>query len=322
MQTAFYLYTVLVLLVCVCAGTMSLAAYLICRKRSHLYVMAFFLFYFLDLVLIFQREYLGSGVPAEVLPYYAIDAPYLKLVLAAAALESLWLVACERLDKKSVALRVVPVVVYVIAEMATIVFMPEGPLRQWVYYDMRQVFLAWVVAYWLVTFRRLKGTDERSYLKRFLPLMVCAAIMVVVIVAEDTFVILMLRPDTSPTGDVVMLFLSGRNVSESLLAVYFGVFSIRTAGSLMRLRFNEPLVGDTDVRRQHIDELIPAYCAVHGLTARERGILTLMLEGKDNQNIASELHLALGTVKAHTHHILKKSGCTNRADLMREFWKE
>ena len=59
----------------------------------------------------------------------------------------------------------------------------------------------------------------------------------------------------------------------------------------------------------------------HGLTAREREILELVLAGKDNQNIASSLQLALGTVKAHVHNILKKTGTATRQELTQSFWK-
>lgn len=44
-------------------------------------------------------------------------------------------------------------------------------------------------------------------------------------------------------------------------------------------------------------------------------------KGKDNQNIASSLQLALGTVKAHVHNILKKTGTTTRQELAQLFWK-
>ena len=56
MEIAFYFYTILVMLVCIAAGTISLSAYFVCRKRSHLYMVAFFLFYFLDLALIFPER--------------------------------------------------------------------------------------------------------------------------------------------------------------------------------------------------------------------------------------------------------------------------
>jgi DNA-binding NarL/FixJ family response regulator len=46
-----------------------------------------------------------------------------------------------------------------------------------------------------------------------------------------------------------------------------------------------------------------------------------VLQGKDNQNIASSLQLALSTVKAHVHNILKKTDTTTRQELTQLFWK-
>jgi ATP/maltotriose-dependent transcriptional regulator MalT len=68
-------------------------------------------------------------------------------------------------------------------------------------------------------------------------------------------------------------------------------------------------------------DALPAFCERHGLTAREREVLTLVLEGHDNQNIASEMHLALGTVKSHTHNIFKKTGTKTRQELLQQFWR-
>ena len=72
MEIAFYFYTILVMLVCIAAGTISLSAYFVCRKRSHLYMVAFFLFYFLDLALIFQNEYLGQNTEFPLEVFYEI----------------------------------------------------------------------------------------------------------------------------------------------------------------------------------------------------------------------------------------------------------
>ncbi|WP_417162294.1 LuxR C-terminal-related transcriptional regulator [Slackia isoflavoniconvertens] len=47
----------------------------------------------------------------------------------------------------------------------------------------------------------------------------------------------------------------------------------------------------------------------------------MVLEGKDNQNIAGELSLAASTVKVHVHNILKKTAQANRQELMRDFRK-
>ncbi|WP_418864509.1 response regulator transcription factor, partial [Slackia exigua] len=56
------------------------------------------------------------------------------------------------------------------------------------------------------------------------------------------------------------------------------------------------------------------------LTQREEEIMRLVVESRDNQNIANELQLALGTVKTHIHNIFKKTDCTSRGELINKFW--
>jgi DNA-binding NarL/FixJ family response regulator len=69
-------------------------------------------------------------------------------------------------------------------------------------------------------------------------------------------------------------------------------------------------------------DLIPSFCEKHGLTPREQVILEEVLQEKDNQNIATSQQLALGTVKAHVHNILKKTGTSSRLELIQLFWSE
>lgn len=45
---------------------------------------------------------------------------------------------------------------------------------------------------------------------------------------------------------------------------------------------------------------------------RERDVLQLLVEGKSNKQIASELHLSTGTVKNHVSSILRRLGTTDR----------
>jgi DNA-binding NarL/FixJ family response regulator len=50
------------------------------------------------------------------------------------------------------------------------------------------------------------------------------------------------------------------------------------------------------------------------LTAREAQILTLLELGLSNRDIASQLCIAVHTVKNHLHNLLKKLGVSTRAD--------
>lgn len=59
----------------------------------------------------------------------------------------------------------------------------------------------------------------------------------------------------------------------------------------------------------------PSGMEVVELTGRERSILQLVGEGKNNQEIAEALHLSVGTVKNHVTVILQKLGLRDRTQL-------
>ena len=53
------------------------------------------------------------------------------------------------------------------------------------------------------------------------------------------------------------------------------------------------------------------------LSAREMEILQLIVDGKDNREIASALHLATSTVRTHRARISGKVGAKNSYELIR-----
>lgn len=321
MEIAFYFYTILVMLVCVAAGTISLSAYFVSRRRSHLFVVAFFLFYFLDLALIFSNEYLGQNIEYPLDVFYAIDHPGLKILFSLGTIEALWLIACDFLDEKRWTLRIIPAIVFVLASIGVLVALPEGPFRQWLFYSMRQVFLLWCLGYCLYRYQNAPTEIAKTRMRRQEPLYIATLVLTVCIIIEDVFMMLVLDPDPL-SSTLLPLYISERNFSENFLMLAFAFFSLRAAAATLRLRFKEPPTAENPKVSQQIGDLLPVYCERHSLTAREREILALVLQGKDNQNIASELQLALGTVKAHVHNILKKTDHASRQDLTRDFWKE
>ncbi|HSO69355.1 MAG TPA: LuxR C-terminal-related transcriptional regulator, partial [Arachnia sp.] len=50
------------------------------------------------------------------------------------------------------------------------------------------------------------------------------------------------------------------------------------------------------------------------LTQRELDVLRLAAAGRSNRQIATDLYLALGTVKSHLHAIAGKLGAANRVE--------
>ena len=60
----------------------------------------------------------------------------------------------------------------------------------------------------------------------------------------------------------------------------------------------------------------------HGLTPTERTVAGYLIEGHKIRVIANELVVSEGTIKTHLSHIYRKVGCSNRTELLQEFWKK
>jgi DNA-binding CsgD family transcriptional regulator len=66
----------------------------------------------------------------------------------------------------------------------------------------------------------------------------------------------------------------------------------------------------------HAEELAPVLLLAHCLTARERDVATLILQGLSSAAIASALGIGVHTVKDHVKAILQKTGAPSRAQLI------
>ena len=55
----------------------------------------------------------------------------------------------------------------------------------------------------------------------------------------------------------------------------------------------------------------------HDLSDRERDVLTLLVKGMNNNEIAETLYISLGTVKFHVRNIFMKLGVDNRVEAVK-----
>lgn len=321
METAFYLYTIVVMLACVAAGAVSLSAYFVSRRRSFLFASVMLLFYFLDLALIFQYEYLGQNMEYSLAQFYTIDHPQLKTLLALGTLESMWLILCDFMNERRRAWRLAPAFVFIAASELVVWCLPVDQIRQWLFYTLRQAFLLWCIGYAVFRYATSRSEVEKARMRRQEPVLIAAAVLCLCIIIEDVAMILVFDSSVFASAALLPLYISERNFSENILLLAFSFFTLRAASDTLRLRFKEPPAVDAPDTQAYVDELLPAFCERYNLTARERVIVEQVLQGKDNQNIASSLQLALGTVKAHVHNILKKTGVSTRQELTQLFWK-
>ena len=67
--------------------------------------------------------------------------------------------------------------------------------------------------------------------------------------------------------------------------------------------------------QEYIASLRGRTVAVIGIGVSNTPLLELLLAGMNNQQIARQLYISVGTVKAHTHNIFAKTGFGDRAQL-------
>lgn len=79
---------------------------------------------------------------------------------------------------------------------------------------------------------------------------------------------------------------------------------------------NRAIANDA-ARREERTSKTAAQLRYTSLTERERQILTLVVAGKLNKQIAAELRLAEPTVKLHRGHMMRKMKATSVADLVK-----
>ena len=113
----------------------------------------------------------------------------------------------------------------------------------------------------------------------------------------------------------------------------FGALRVGASGFLLKEALPEELIaairvvadGDGLLMPGHIRRLIGAFAATPaprrpelptGVTDRERDVLSLVAVGRSNEEICTELHLTMGTVKSHIGHLLTKLDARDRAQLV------
>lgn len=320
MNSIFFFYTLTLLIICILAAAVSLSAYLSSRQRKYALTCATFVLYTIGTTEIFFNEYIAQNRPFDMGTYYTINMPLVNGAVAVALAGSIWAVVLDVLDKHSKRLLFIPIGALAVGCVLTILLIPAGPLQQWSYYTLRQVFSYFVFGYALYSYYRTHDKHYRLRLARFKrPLRITLALVTLILI-EDTLNILILPANAHPTW--LPLYLSERNFSENALMIFFAYLLVRSAFNVLSIRLKEaPVESEVDDLERHVNEQMPQFRESHKLSAREAEVLKLVMLGRTNQEIADELFLALGTVKTHVHNILKKCGQKSREALITYFWQ-
>lgn len=103
-----------------------------------------------------------------------------------------------------------------------------------------------------------------------------------------------------------------------LVAAFFAIFSERELNSRWGVQVLSPesgSLGDAQARDSALASRCDYLVATYRLTSREEEVLHELARGKDTADIARDLMIAPGTLRAHTRHIYEKLGIHTRREL-------
>lgn len=317
LDIVLFYYTLIILLASVLTAAMCIASYLVSRMRALLYAFLGFLFYFFDVALVFQDDFLMRGA-ATTSPFF-IGSPLAAIVIGGGALLSLWLVLCEYLDERRRIMRWAPIVVFAVACAAVLLLVQPGNVQEFLFYGMREVTLYWMLIYCAVVYTTTRDEVKRLRMKRYRRFYIALWALVTLVLLENVVFLLVVDPQI-PSGNPLP-FYPERNFAENALVLFCAVVACRSSWRNLNLRRNDPPARSDASLEAFIDQNLPAYRIARQLSQREEEVLRFVLLGMDNQNIATSLQLAAGTIKVHMHNILKKTECANRKELIQDFWE-
>lgn len=318
MGLGLFYYTLIVLLAVILTAATCLASYLVTRNRAYACACAGFLFYFFDVALVFQDDFLMQRAAELSSTPFFIGSPVASIVIGGGTLVSFWLVVCEYLKEQRRAMRLVPGAAFAAGSVAVLLFVEPGSLQMFLFYSMRELLLYWMLAYIAVNYIGTRDDVKRLRMRRHRALYAALWVLVTCVLLEN--VVFLLIVDPSASGGP-MPFFPERNFAENALVLCCAFAACAGAWRNLSLRRTEPPTQGGASLETFIDQNLVGYAAARQLSKREAEVLRLVLLGNDNQNIATSMHLAPSTVKVHMHHILQKADRANRKELIQDFWE-
>lgn len=317
MLTGLFYYTLCIMLAYVITAATNLSAYLVSHRKAFLYFCIMFIFYFFDVSLVFKDDFITTQMVFGAQSFWEVGNPQATIVTGVGMFLFLWMGVCTYANKRNRALIIIPIAAYAIFSLIAFNTLENIQWREFIFYSMRSLlvyFMLATVAFWRATADR----ETKALIDRHKVAYAFVFLFNTAVVVENVYFQLVFDPSTVPNN---MWFFAERSPSENMIFITLSVMTMRNAWKTLGLRYDTPPERTDLPMNESIELLLPLYAKRLGLSRREQEVLRLVVMGKDNQNIASELTLALSTVKVHMHNILKKAEQPDRKALVKDFWE-
>ena len=268
----FY-YTLIVLLAVILTAATCLASYLVTRNKTYRYAFAGFLFYFFDVALVFQDDFLMQRASdASASPFF-IGSPVASVLVGGGALISFWLVLSEYLEEDRPAVRWIPGAAFVLASFAVLLLAPEGNGQMFLFYSMREAMLYAMLVYLAARYIGTRDDVLRLRMRRHRALYGALWALVTCVLLENVVFLLVIDPHA--IAGQRLPFFPERNFAENALVLCCGFAACTSAWrSLLATTYRTAHAGRRIARDVHRPESRSLRSRATVVEARGRGATT------------------------------------------------
>ncbi|MDH6365358.1 DNA-binding CsgD family transcriptional regulator [Enterococcus sp. PF1-24] len=302
-MVAVFIYNILLIVLYTIAMSFAINLYLKEKRKIFLILVIYIGFFILDNVIIYMTEFINTFALTYNQTFMSIPA-IKTIIFMVNAFCSFWIVAT--ILKENIPPLHYAILILMAVWMISVPMLSNSALKVWLYYLPNQLTLIYLGFYAWRQHKIKTELSERSltYLKW---IAILCAVSGLCILLEDTFVIFNVDQYSS-----LDLKIYNRNVCEDIFSIVACLLTIR----FFLIDYTSPKETIIIEPQEDDTEIFKAFCREHQLTQREEEIFKLLLDHKQNQEIADELFLSIGTVKTHVHNIFIKLNVNKRNQII------
>lgn len=290
-------------------------AYIYSKKRIFLFSGLAFLFYILDVFIIYNAEFLSYGINFNENAIPHITYPILKVIVRTGICLLYLLILLTLIEKTFHAKYLFLVFLFFFTSVSLIMF-PESKLQLWCFYILLALNNICLCIFYFYCVKSSKDHDYKVRIKKYNTFFIISFIIGIFIIIEYSVEI----PNISRIA-AYLPNLNERNFTEDLISIFYSIVGIKLACKTLFSPYHTqgysmfPDATDT----LNFKKQLEFFCHTYNLTNREKEVLNLLLEDKDTQKISELLYISIGTTKTHIHNIYRKTGTGKKNELIHLF---
>lgn len=305
LNTLLFIFSVVLILIPVFSSGASLLTYIKTKEKVYLYATLLLLTFICDLTFLHYIDFYHFST--TVLSDTFISFAPFKILLFSIMLILNMLIVLHIFKKEVKAKYFLFIPIFVAIEVILKV-MPENNLMIWMFYTTRQVFSIIVLLFFYYSYVRCTSANIKKVAKKFVGVIGILILLNLIIVIEDALV--SSQQEAFSTSGLIF---KERNFTENL---YWMVVTMLIFSNTL------PVIRQLEIpamsKSERVSQDIQAFTTSIQLTRRELEIFHLIIQHTGNSEIAEQLCISSGTLKAHIHNIYAKADVSHRNELIKK----